>query len=176
MVNRRISQDVKEHALTLWDHGWEVEDICEVLGVSRASCFRWRHMFDELGTVARPPSPLVGRTRIITRALMTAIEDLFTEESDLFLDEICTWLEHGITISSSSLSRSLKQAGLSRKMLQKIARERDDARREEFKDGLRMALLPTRTPTRQLLPHHFLLQEFWLTSLPRRGALSSQHC
>jgi hypothetical protein len=95
-------------------------------------------MFDELGTVARPPSPLVGRMRIITRALMTAIEDLFAEEPDLFLDEICTWLvvEHGITISSSSLSRSLKQAGLSRKMLQKIARECDDARREDFKDGL----------------------------------------
>lgn len=70
---------------------------------------------------------------------MTAVEDLFAEESDLFLDEICTWLavEHNITISSSSLSRNLKQAGLSRKMLQKIARELDDIRREEFKDSLR---------------------------------------
>ncbi|KAG2344655.1 hypothetical protein BDR05DRAFT_881783 [Suillus weaverae] len=65
MVNRRISKDLKECALTLWDHGWEVKDICEVLGVSRASCFRWRNMFEELGTVARPPSPLVGCTRTI---------------------------------------------------------------------------------------------------------------
>ncbi|KAG1791922.1 Homeodomain-like protein, partial [Suillus plorans] len=115
MVNRRISNDLKECALTLWDHGWEVEDICEVLGVSWASCFHWRNMFEELGTVARPPSPLVGRTRIITQALMTAVKDLFAEESDLFLDKICTWLavEYNITISSSALSRNLKQVGLS---------------------------------------------------------------
>ncbi|KAG2737687.1 hypothetical protein P692DRAFT_201661930, partial [Suillus brevipes Sb2] len=133
MVNRQISKDLKECALTLWDHGWEVEDICEVLGISRASCFHWRNLFEELGTVARPPSPLVGHTRIITRALMMAVEDLFAEESDLFLDEICTWLavEHDITISSSSLSRNLKQVGLSRKMLQKIASERDDVCRED---------------------------------------------
>ncbi|KAG1742462.1 hypothetical protein EDB19DRAFT_615601 [Suillus lakei] len=94
---------------TLCDHGWEVEDMCEVLGVSRASCFRWRNLFEELGTVAKSPSPLVGRTRRITRALMTAVEDLFAEESDLFFDEICTWLavEYNITISSSPLSRDL---------------------------------------------------------------------
>ncbi|KAG1722837.1 uncharacterized protein EDB91DRAFT_1174112, partial [Suillus paluster] len=35
----------------LWDQGWELEDICSVLGVSQASCFRWRKIFEELGTV-----------------------------------------------------------------------------------------------------------------------------
>ncbi|KAG2367814.1 hypothetical protein BDR07DRAFT_1223017, partial [Suillus spraguei] len=88
IVNRRINNDLKECALSLWDHRWDVEDICEVFGVSRASCFCWRSMFEELGTVARPPSPLVGRTRIITRALITTVEDLFAEESDLYLNEL----------------------------------------------------------------------------------------
>ncbi|KAG1747177.1 uncharacterized protein EDB91DRAFT_1048553, partial [Suillus paluster] len=99
--------------------------------------------FEELGTVVRPPSPLVGHTQMITRALMTAIEDLYAEDSDLFLDEACTWLavEHDIIISSSSLSRNLNQASLSRKMLQKIASERDDIRQQAFKDSLRNDLV-----------------------------------
>jgi hypothetical protein len=50
---------------------------CEVL-----CCYRWRRIFDGFGIVKKPPSPLVGLTRIITRALMTAAEDLFAEDSD----------------------------------------------------------------------------------------------
>jgi hypothetical protein len=89
MVNRRICPDLKECALRLWNHGWDVEDICDALGVSKTSCYRWRRIFDELGTVNKPPSPLKGPTRIITQGLLTAIEDLFIEDSDFFLDEIC---------------------------------------------------------------------------------------
>ncbi|OJA08228.1 hypothetical protein AZE42_10941 [Rhizopogon vesiculosus] len=51
---------------------------------------RWRRIFDEFGTAKKPPSPLVGRTQIITRPLMTAAEDLFSEDSDLLLDEVFT--------------------------------------------------------------------------------------
>jgi hypothetical protein len=67
-----------------------------------------------------------------------AIQDLFSEESDLYLDEVCTWLafEHDIIISPSALSRNLEQAGLTRKVLQKLAIEHDEAHREEFKDSL----------------------------------------
>jgi len=36
MVNHRIRNDLKETALRLrlWDHGWELKDICEALRVS----------------------------------------------------------------------------------------------------------------------------------------------
>jgi transposase len=114
-----------------------VEDICDALGVSKASCYRWRRIFDKLGTVNKPPSPLKGPTRIITRALLTAIENLFIEDSDIFLDEICTWLafEHRITISTSALSRNLTQAGLTRKILRKLACERDEVRVSDYKDS-----------------------------------------
>ncbi|KAG1738919.1 Homeodomain-like protein, partial [Suillus paluster] len=114
MVNRRISEDIKQCALRLWNHGWDVQDICEALGISQSSCYRWRRIFEELGTVKKPPSPLIGRTRIITRALLTAVEDLFAEDSDLFLDEVCTWLagQHNIIIGTSMLCHNLKQAGL----------------------------------------------------------------
>ena len=139
MVYRQISNDLKECALRLWNHGWDLEDISVALGVSRSSCYRWQKILEEHGVVNRPPSPLVGRTRTITRAILGAIEDLYLQESDLFLDEICTWLaiEHHIEISTSALSRNLIDAGLTRKMLQKLASERDEVRREEFKQMLR---------------------------------------
>ena len=85
-----------------------------------------------------PPSPLIGRTRKITRAILNSIVELYTEDSDLFPDEVCTWLavKHHISISTSALSRTLNDTGLTRKMLQKLAAERDEIRREEFKQML----------------------------------------
>lgn len=67
---------------------------------------------------------------------MTSIQTLFTEDPDLYLDELCTWLaiQHDISISPPSLCRTLNATGLSRKVLQKIASERDEARRAEFQD------------------------------------------
>ncbi|OJA10276.1 hypothetical protein AZE42_08688 [Rhizopogon vesiculosus] len=86
----------------------------------------------------KPPSPLVGRTRIITRALMMAAEDLFAGDSDLF-DETCTRLafQHNITISPSTSSCNLTQASFTWKVLQRLASERDEARREDFNASIR---------------------------------------
>ena len=138
MPNRRISSDLKECALRLWDLGWDLEDICFAFGVSSRSCYRWWQILEVHGNVNRPCSPLRGCTRTITRALLTSIETLFIDDSDLYLDEICTWLavEHDITISLSALCRTLNDTGLSRKVLQKIASERDEVHRLEFQEYL----------------------------------------
>jgi hypothetical protein len=68
-----------------------------------------------------------------------AVKDLFAEDSDLFLDEVCTWLaiEHDIIFSTSTLSRNLKDAGLTRKVLRKLTSERDEVCRQEFRASLR---------------------------------------
>jgi transposase-like protein len=58
MGNRRISSDLKECALTLWDKGWELEDIADALLVSQASLYRQRAIFEEHGSVNKPPSAL----------------------------------------------------------------------------------------------------------------------
>lgn len=42
MVNRPISEDLKECALSLSNRGWDLKYICDALGVSRSSCYRWR--------------------------------------------------------------------------------------------------------------------------------------
>lgn len=136
MVNRRISQDLKESALRLWELGWDEDDIMDGLGVSRASLYRWKALFRDIGSVVRPPSPLRGRTRTITRAVLTAVQDVYSRDPDLYLDELQFWLaiHHDIVISTSALQRNLEEAGLSRKILHKIAKERDELRRQEYWD------------------------------------------
>ncbi|KAI6015312.1 hypothetical protein F5J12DRAFT_890647 [Pisolithus orientalis] len=108
MPYRRISNDLKECALRLWNSGWELEDVCAALGVLPRSCYHWQSIMERDGAVERPPSPLRGRARTTTRAVLNAMEDLLMEDSDLFLDELSTWLAvgHDITISISALGRT----------------------------------------------------------------------
>ncbi|KAI6101520.1 hypothetical protein EV401DRAFT_795314 [Pisolithus croceorrhizus] len=67
-------------------------------------------------------SPLIGRTRILTRALLAVVDDPYLEDCDLFLDEACTWLavEHDMDISP----------------LTKLAAERNEVFRTEFRMAL----------------------------------------
>ena len=41
MVNQRISSDLKECALTLWDRGWDYKDISDAFFVSVNSLYHW---------------------------------------------------------------------------------------------------------------------------------------
>ncbi|KAF9470297.1 hypothetical protein BDN70DRAFT_764483, partial [Pholiota conissans] len=127
---------LKECALKLWDQGWEVDDIIEVLEVSRMSIYRWRAIFEQHGSVNRPPSSPKGPERIITRAALTAVHTLYETDSDFYLDELVLWLavEHDIAISVSALHSTLKSVGLTRKVLHKVAKERDEELREQWRE------------------------------------------
>lgn len=67
---------------------------------------------------------------------MQACQDLFSQESDLFLDEVVTWLalEHDIVIPTSTLARNLAEISLTHKVLHKLASERDEEHRGEFRE------------------------------------------
>ncbi|KAH6911785.1 hypothetical protein BKA70DRAFT_1079882, partial [Coprinopsis sp. MPI-PUGE-AT-0042] len=128
----RIEPQVKQLALSLWERGFEAEDITDALGISQASLYRWQKILDEHGTVTRPS--IRGQDRIISRAVMTAIYTLFENESDIYLDELVFWLavQHDLVISKSALQATLARAGLSRKLLHKVAKERDAELRREW--------------------------------------------
>ncbi|THU87052.1 hypothetical protein K435DRAFT_682351 [Dendrothele bispora CBS 962.96] len=139
MGNRKISSDLKEAALRMWDHGWELSDICAALVVSPRSMYRWRSLFEELGSVNRPPSVLRGRPRIIGMLSLQACRDIYARNSDTYLSELQWYLaiEHDIAISISALQANLEKAvDLTRKVLHKIAIERDEQRRTDFRNGI----------------------------------------
>ena len=92
MVGCWISPDRKLCALNLWDHGWEIEDICFAMMISCSSLFHWWRIFAEHGSVTHPQVSIMGLKQIINRAVLTAIQDIYQEDSDLCLDELCTLL------------------------------------------------------------------------------------
>ncbi|KAF9225793.1 hypothetical protein BS17DRAFT_699205 [Gyrodon lividus] len=129
MVYWRISSNMSKCAIQLWDLGWELGDICFALGMSSHSCYHWQKILVEHCSVIRPPNPLTGQAQIVMRAILTAMEGLFHEEPDFYLDELCTWLavEHNIIISSATLSHTLNATGLNCKIMQKIAAKWDNS-------------------------------------------------
>ena len=48
-----------------------------------------------------PPSPFVGQQQVIIRAVLTAIYEIYSKDSDLYLNELCTLLvvQHDIIIT-----------------------------------------------------------------------------
>ncbi|KAJ2911303.1 hypothetical protein MD484_g9111, partial [Candolleomyces efflorescens] len=134
MVFRKISQEFKECALSLWERGWDVNDIADILCVSRASIYRWQANLDNYGTIIRPS--IRGAPRIISRIVMTAVHTLFETDHDLYLDEIIYWLaiNHNVAISKTALHDNLKHAGLTRKLLHKVAVERNEQLRQQWRD------------------------------------------
>ena len=72
--------------------------------------------------------PLCGQPQLVIRAVLNQIHKLLLTDPDLYLDELLLLLatNHGLAISRSALHENLKNAGLSQKILQKIAAERDD--------------------------------------------------
>lgn len=135
MVNRRISPDLKNCALDLWERGWDRSDICSALGISSASLYRWIQIFNEFDSVVKPPSPLRGRPRMITLAALTAMKEIYNHHPDSYLDELVWFLalHHDVVISKSALHDNLRKAGLTRKLMRKIAQERDEVLRAEYR-------------------------------------------
>ena len=130
---------MKDCALRLWQLGWSREDICSTLCVSQASLYRWAALFEEFGSATAPPPPIQGRPRIIGMIAMNTIREIYARNSTVYLDELQWHLAifHDIAISISALQETLERAGLTRKVLRKIAIERDEVRRAEFLHNIR---------------------------------------
>jgi transposase len=131
-----ISEDRKACALSLFDAGRSVSDICCALGVSSRSLSRWIATAAKYDSPVKPKSGLQGRPAILSREVLDSIIAIYSspETRDAYIDEIRDYLamEFGIAISISALHRNLVQSGLTRKLLHKIACERNEQAREEW--------------------------------------------
>ncbi|EIM83683.1 uncharacterized protein STEHIDRAFT_62304 [Stereum hirsutum FP-91666 SS1] len=127
MVYQHIYDQVKELAVDLVKRRWTIEQICDTLQVSDSSIRRWEKIFDHIGTVSRPPSPLQGSVGIITSAILSIIVGVYRIHPDIYLDKIQLFLalHHDICISPSAINDAILAARLTQKKLRKIAQERD---------------------------------------------------
>ncbi|KAJ7669988.1 hypothetical protein DFH06DRAFT_1372555, partial [Mycena polygramma] len=86
MVYRAISEDLKARALWLLEAGC-ITEVCELLGVSRRSLFRWKANQQNYGSVIPPPNPVRGRPRILNGDQTHDLLTLLAEAPEMFLDE-----------------------------------------------------------------------------------------
>src|ERR1700674_4501343 len=130
MPFRKIDTGVKERALQLIAEGWSLEHVIEAIGVSRQSIDRWASNYDTFGSI-KPPAVITGRPRILNPTAIEGLYDLLVDSPGLYLDEMAEYLTlyHDLSISITALHDNLTELGLTRKIMQRAAVERDDALR-----------------------------------------------
>ncbi|KAH7903356.1 hypothetical protein BJ138DRAFT_1020774 [Hygrophoropsis aurantiaca] len=130
MVYRKISSDMKQQALELLTEGWTAEEVAEVLHVSCKSIGRWEGKMEETGCVDSS-SVLRGRPRLLDPVVVEDLRELILESPSLYLDEIREYLAffHDLRISTTALHDNLQDLGLTYKLLQRAAAERDEEAR-----------------------------------------------
>lgn len=136
MVFRKISKDIKDQAIDLLSQGLIPDDICYLLGISPKSLSRWAHNQESHGSTVPPFSYLTGRPRILNGEEVLSIQEQLKGAPEMYLDEIQDWTALTIqaSISKSALSKLIRDAGLSFKMLHKAASERDEEQRAAFRN------------------------------------------
>ncbi|KAJ7131847.1 hypothetical protein C8R43DRAFT_849445, partial [Mycena crocata] len=139
LVYRKISDDLKERSLWLLEAGYITEDVCELLGVSRSSLFRWKANQADYNSVKPPYNPLQGRPRILNADQTHDLLTLLAEAPEMYLDEIQDWVAvtHDTGISRTALHMLIHDSGLTYKILRRAASERDEEARREFMQMVR---------------------------------------
>ena len=130
MPYKTISRDMKKRALELIEEGWTAEEVADILHVSEKSIARWADRMEATGSLD-PPNGRGGRPRLLTTEIREYLYQLIMESPTLFLDEILDYLAvmHGVFLSQTALHDNLRDLGLTRKMVQRNAAERnEDAR------------------------------------------------
>ncbi|KZV59854.1 hypothetical protein PENSPDRAFT_567162, partial [Peniophora sp. CONT] len=136
MVYQHISEDRKWCAMQLWEQGWPMEDICSSLKVGQSSVYRWLGILEEFGTVIAPPARPRGRPSLLSRLIVNDLVDIFVDpvsgSQASYLDELQLHLalKFDLNVSTATIDRHLTAAGITRKLLHKIAKERNEADHE----------------------------------------------
>lgn len=112
---RAYSQDLRERVLRAVDEGKPRAQIIELFQVSRATIKRYLKQRRETGSVQQRPIP--GRTPKKGAVLQAEVKKLVQEQPDARLQDYCQmWEERsGVSVSPSTMSRALRQAGSTRK-------------------------------------------------------------
>ncbi|KAF8573627.1 hypothetical protein K439DRAFT_1555387 [Ramaria rubella] len=130
-----ISSDLKQQSLWLLAHDYTPEDTCTILGVSRSSVRQWWDNYEEYSDVLPPPNPNQGRPRVLDGDKLHSLVELIEWSPEMYLDELQDWLalEHDILVGITTLDRNIHEAGLTYKLLQRAAGERDEEARAAWR-------------------------------------------
>ena len=121
-----IEPGIKEAAVKIYKQGlFPLEDILNVLTISRRTFYRIQKLYNETGQVMKVKNPLQCRPRILVPNDLDYLLRLTYHRSDWLLDELLQLLKANqlISIHFTTIFRALDRAGVSRKKLDLIAKE-----------------------------------------------------
>lgn len=133
MVNRRISDDLKEAALRMKNRGRDTNtEIAQIMGFSKL--FRAQRRKRATGSVAKAQAVGRGRPRSLATADAIYLLQMARHKPDLFLDEYAKRLQQHryLSVHLTTIHRTLERAGLTVKRVQKLASERSPEQRADF--------------------------------------------
>jgi transposase len=112
---KAYSSDLRERVLRAVDEGKPRAQIIELFHVSRATIKRYLKQRRETGNVQ--PRAIPGRTPKKGAALQAHLHELLQERSDARLEDYCQMWENrsGVKVSTSTMSRALRQEDYTRK-------------------------------------------------------------
>lgn len=132
---RRISSDVKLAAIHLYQRDLlPLDDILDCVGISRSTFFRALRLWEDTGSVTKAPSILRGLTDALQQDDLSYLLRLVKARPNCFLDELLGLLETNrfISVHYATIFLALQSAGVSRKKLDRIAKERNEHLRAHF--------------------------------------------
>ncbi|OJA13303.1 hypothetical protein AZE42_12323, partial [Rhizopogon vesiculosus] len=135
MPFRKISRDVKLAAVNLYEHEHlSLEQILDCVGFSKKTFWRILKLWKESGDLVQHTYGIRSLPRILHFEDLHYLLHLVHHRPDWFLDEMLDVLDDNqlVAVHFSTIYRELVRAGISRKQLEKIARERHEERRADF--------------------------------------------
>jgi transposase len=135
MVYCPISKDLKDCALWLISHGYASEDICNLFNISKRSLNRWRQNDHIYRSIILPPNPMHCHPHILNPDMTHDLYTLLEKAPEMYLYEIQKWIAliHEVHISRTALHQSICNMGITYKLHQRAAAERNKDFWQEWK-------------------------------------------
>ncbi|KAJ7212311.1 hypothetical protein GGX14DRAFT_361791 [Mycena pura] len=134
MVFKHHSTEVKLLAICALENGDDIDSVEHRFGISRRSLERWQQQLEETHTLARRKSETACRPRTILPPFLQVLRDLLDESPALYLDELADYFSivHDENIPISTIADSLRELGYQRKVLRRVAAQRDNILRAQW--------------------------------------------
>ncbi|GAB7336309.1 hypothetical protein MBLNU13_g09053t1 [Cladosporium sp. NU13] len=116
----------------------DAKRIANVAGCSSRSVKAIRSNVRAFGSPMAPPTASVGRSRIITPVMVDALKEMLLGKPDRQLDELAAFLrdDFDVEVSNSTISRTLKMEGWSKKTIRRRAKEQNADLRDKYSHDL----------------------------------------
>ncbi|KAJ6517588.1 hypothetical protein DFH09DRAFT_1429048, partial [Mycena vulgaris] len=135
MPPRTISRDLKDRIPVLFfDKAMSVAQICTVLGVKKSLVYKTLDFHTLHGTSYNLFANRSGRTRLLNSTDIKYILALVEQCHTIYIDEIQEKLlsQRGVSVSTTTLLRTLRRLEFSRKCVSVRAIERNDLSRSAY--------------------------------------------